>query len=48
MSSKSSIVTDTRSPEYVAWTAAIWKANDLRNQFEAQLKICEQLRPKDC
>lgn len=45
MSSKSPIVTDTSSKEYVAWMAAVWKANDLRNQLNKQLEVCEQLKP---
>lgn len=45
MSSNSSIVTDTSSKEFVEWMSAVWKANDLRNQFLAQLKVCEKLKP---
>lgn len=45
MSSKSSTVTNTSSPEFVAWMSAVWKANDLRNQFLKQLEVCERLKP---
>lgn len=36
---------DTCSKEYVEWMSAIWKANDLRNQFLKQLEECERLKP---
>lgn len=45
MSSKSPIASDTRSPEFVAWMSAVWKANDLRNQLLKQLEECERLKP---
>lgn len=45
MSLKSSTVTDTSSPEFVAWMSAVWKANDLRNKLAEQLKECERLKP---
>ena len=45
MSSKSPTVTDTSSKEFVEWMSAVWKANDLRNQFLEQLKVCERLKP---
>jgi hypothetical protein len=35
---------DTRSKEYVEWMAAVWKANDLRNQLNKQLEVCERLK----
>ena len=40
-------VTDTSSPEHVAWMSAVWKANDLRNQLLKQIQECERLRPKN-
>lgn len=43
---KSSTVTDTCSKEYVEWMSAVWKANDLRNKFLAQLEVCERLKEK--
>jgi hypothetical protein len=46
MSLKSSTVTDTSSKEFVEWMSAVWKANDLRNQFLEQLKVCENLKEK--
>lgn len=46
MSSKSSTAFNTHSPEFVAWMSAVWKANDLRNQFLKQLEECERLKPK--
>lgn len=42
----SPIVSDTSSKEYVEWMSAVWKANDLRNQFLEQLKVCEKLKQK--
>ncbi len=45
MSLKFPTVTDTRSPEFVAWMASVWKANDLRNKLAEQLKECERLKP---
>lgn len=42
---KSQIVFDTRSKEYVEWMCAVWKANDLRNQMNKQLEVCEKLKP---
>ena len=39
-------VTDTSSKEYVRWMAAVWKANDERNnRIEAMQKRLEEL---DC
>jgi len=46
MSLKSSTVTDTNSKEYVEWMSAVWKANDLRNQFLKQLEECDRLHQK--
>jgi hypothetical protein len=37
---------DTRSKEYVEWMAAVWKANDLRNQLSKQLELCDRLKQK--
>ena len=37
---------DTRSKEYMEWMAAVWKANDIRNQLIKQLDVCERLRQK--
>lgn len=34
---------DTASPEHVAWMAAVWKANEIRNQLLAQLQVCKNL-----
>lgn len=36
MSSKSPIVSDTSSKEFVAWMSAVWKANDERNKRLAE------------
>jgi hypothetical protein len=44
MSLKLLIGFDTTSPEYIAWMASVWKANDLRNQFLKQLEVCEKLK----
>lgn len=44
MSSPSLSVTNTSSKEFVVWMAAVWKANDLRNQFLKQLEVCEKLK----
>lgn len=46
MSLKLSNATNTSSPEFVAWVSAVWKANDIRNQLQAQLALCEQLKEK--
>lgn len=37
---------DTRSKEYVEWMSAVWKANDLRNQFLKQIQEAETLKHK--
>jgi hypothetical protein len=46
MSSPLSTASDTRSKEYVEWMSAVWKANDLRNQFLKQLEECDRLHQK--